>query len=199
MIEVEKKLKLEPGQEEKLLAGAEFLQEVRMEDVYYDTPELSLATKDWWLRSRNGRWELKIPLHTENMGTRMVDRYREMDDDDEIRQALGIEKTHDLARDLATAGYEIFVPLVTTRKKYKRDNFSIDLDVMDFGYTLAEVEVMVPTEDKMESAMHTILDFAQGLGISVTPVQGKVTEYLRRKKPEQYQRLVDAGVISSTF
>lgn len=59
MIEVEKKFSLKSGDEEKLIANAEFVKKITMQDEYYDTADFHLAMKDTWLRLRNGAWELK--------------------------------------------------------------------------------------------------------------------------------------------
>ncbi len=60
MIEIEKKFQLQLGDEERLLAGAFFQKEVVIQDVYWDTPEFAMTGKDWWLRKRDGVWELKM-------------------------------------------------------------------------------------------------------------------------------------------
>ena len=42
--------------------GGETKGVVTFTDVYYDTPDASLAAKDTWLRARDGAWEIKVPL-----------------------------------------------------------------------------------------------------------------------------------------
>ncbi len=60
MIEVEKKFRIQPGDEEKLTTGATFIREVTMHDVYYDTTDYRLSLKNKCLRLRNKGFELKV-------------------------------------------------------------------------------------------------------------------------------------------
>lgn len=194
MIEVEKKFILKTGDEEKLTNGATFLQEIEMRDVYYDTAENTLSRADTWLRERNGSWELKVPLNTGPSGERIADQYRELTDEKEIAAFLHLDLTAPLSGSLAEQGYGIIAPITTRRRKYQRDGFTIDIDVMDFRYEIAEVEAMVETEDQMPSAVQRILDFAGSIGLATAPVRGKVLEYIHRKRPEHYRQLLDSGV-----
>ena len=51
MIEVERKFTVGGDDEKRLLEGADFLLEKTLMDVYYDTPDYALSTKDMWLRT----------------------------------------------------------------------------------------------------------------------------------------------------
>src|SRR2546421_324668 len=140
MIEVEKKFILTPEQEKSLIEGAEFLGEKQFTDIYYDDTGFSLTIKDVWLRERDGKYELKLPMN-ESLEKRVSDQYRELDVDSDI---LAYFEARDISvKDfLVEKGYIPFCKITTTRKKYKQEDFVIDLDVMDFGYTLAEIEFM---------------------------------------------------------
>ena len=95
--------------------------------------------------------------------------------------------------------YRSFCEISTTRKKYKKEGFGIDLDVMDFNYTVAEIEFMIDDESKIKEATQSIIKFAQQFGINTNAVVlGKVTEYLRIKSPAHFQALIDAKVIKVT-
>ena len=64
-IEVERKF--EPEDAAQLRArieqnGGALLGEKSFTDIYYDTAECSLTRRDMWLRSRDGAWELKLPV-----------------------------------------------------------------------------------------------------------------------------------------
>ncbi|KAF6352572.1 thiamine triphosphatase [Rhinolophus ferrumequinum] len=63
LIEVERKFIPGPGTEERLQELGGILEHhVTFQDIYYDTPELSLMRADHWLRQRqNSGWELKCP------------------------------------------------------------------------------------------------------------------------------------------
>jgi hypothetical protein len=49
------------GIEENLFAG-----EISFVDCYFDTVDFSLARKDYWLRTRDGQIELKMPLQRDS-------------------------------------------------------------------------------------------------------------------------------------
>lgn len=196
MIEVEKKFILTDEEEKRLLDGAEFLNEYTFTDTYYDTAEYALTSKDIWLRERDGKWELKIPLH--KGAERLGDQYQELTDEDEIRNYLKIPPKKTLAEDLEEAGFRPFCKFKTVRRKYKEAPFVIDLDTVDFGdfaYALGEIELLIEDGDDMNGAMEKIMEFGKKNGLKITHVRGKVIEYLKRVKPEHYQALVKANVV----
>lgn len=198
MIEVEKKFILSENDIARLVDGAEFLSDHVFTDIYYDTEELALGKNDMWLRNRNGNFDLKIPKHIGD-GT-MSQQYQEIEGEEKIRQVFDLFKKGDFLQDISEYGYVELCNLKTTRKKYKKENFIIDLDIVeaeDFNYTIGEIELMVEKETEMSSAIKAIEEFADGKGLENKSVNGKVREYLKRKKPEKYQALVDAGVMKS--
>ena len=196
MIEVEKKFILTPEQEKSLIEGAEFLGEKQFADIYYDDKDFSLTTKDIWLRERDGKYELKLPMN-ESLENRVSDQYRELDVDSDILAHFGAPGVS-VEDFLIEKGYKPFCEITTIRKKYKKEDFVIDLDVMDFGYTLAEIEFMTDDESKIKEATNAIIAFAQRHTIAPNkeiPIRGKVVEFLRIKNPAHFQALVDSKVI----
>jgi adenylate cyclase class IV len=194
-IEVEKKFSLTDEQEMKLLEGAEFLGEKKFTDTYYDDDRYSLTTKDTWLRSREGRFELKVPLNVA-IEERVTDRYRELETDEEIAGYLNLPEHEALADALREIGYNPFATIVTTRRKYKKDGYGIDLDIADFGYNIAEIEYMTDEESKIQDATQKLVEYATAHGLSESSViLGKVVEYLRRNDPVHFQALIEAKVI----
>lgn len=196
MIEVEKKFSLSEEDEARLLAGAEFLGEKNMEDAYYDTPDLKLSLKDWWLRLRNGRYELKIGIHSRP--DRIVDQYDELEDETAIKKALNIESGDSFAEAIAKLGYAPFCVSKTTRRKYKKEGFGIDLDIVEFAefnYKIAEIELMVEDEVGLDEAANKIIHFAEENGLKVGHVRGKVREYLMRERPDHYAAMIKAGIM----
>ena len=196
MIEVEKKFILNEHDKERLTKDAEFLNERVFTDIYYDTEIFSLTANDKWLRSREGRFELKLPLH-EGID-RLADQYDELEDQRKIRGVLNLPPNGNLADDLAKAGYSPFGTGKTTRRKYKKGPFIIDLDVVDFQdftYELGEIELMVNEKTEIEKAIEKIMAFAKTQNLTIAPVRGKIMEYLKRARPGHYQALVRAGVV----
>ncbi len=194
MIEVEKKFILKSEDIERLIQGAAFISEKTFTDTYYDSADFALTTKDIWLRQRDDRFELKVPLNESNQ-IRILDQYEEYETESEIRQILKLPESGNFKQDLQNRGYQPFVTLVTTRKKYKKGEFIIDLDVIDFGYSIGEIELMVRDKFEMQSASDKIIAFAKENELALTAVRGKVVEYLRRNNLKHYQVLVDAGVV----
>lgn len=196
MIEVEKKFILNKQNEEWLTKDAQFLNECVFTDIYYDTENFSLTSKDKWLRSRDGKFELKLSLH--NGTNRLADQYEEFEDEHKIRESLDLLSNGKLADDLTRAGYFPFCTCETTRQKYKSGSFIIDIDVVDFQnfiYNIGEIELMVNNKSEIENAIEKIMAFAKEQNLTIAPVRGKVIEYLRKIKPKHYQALVEAGVV----
>ena len=196
MIEVEKKFILNEQDKERLTKEAQFLNERVFTDTYYDTEIFSLTANDKWLRSREGRFELKLPLH--EGADRLADQYDELEDEQKIREALNLPPNENLADDLMKAGYSPFCICKTTRRKYKKEPFIIDLDIVnfqDFIYNIGEIELMVNEKSEIEKAIEKIMYFAKSQNLTIAPVRGKVIEYLKRTKPNHYQALVLAKVV----
>lgn len=198
MIEVEQKFLLKEGDVERLQNGATFVREYTMDDAYYDTGDCALGRKDQWLRLRNGRWELKAPLHGySNTGTAMQ-QYDELEDDDSIRNFLKMSGDGALADDLAQSGYAVIARFLTTRRKFKKEEFTIDFDFADYGdstYEIVEIELMVHDQSEMDTAAVRIQQFAKQYGLTAVPVRGKLIEYFKRKRPDIYETLKSAGVV----
>jgi len=195
MIEVEKKFILTLEQEKSLIEGAEFLGEKQFTDIYYDDADFSLTTKDIWLRERGGRFELKLPMN-ELLEKRVSDQYRELDVEDDILAHFGVRGIS--VKDfLISKGYRPFCEINTTRKKYRKEGFGIDLDSMDFGYSIGEIEYMTEDESKIKETTQSIIQFAQKHNIDTNAVvRGKVAEFLRVKNPTHFQVLINAKIIN---
>ena len=198
MIEIEVKVPLTDENRERLTNGSDFIKEKEIKDVYWDTDVHDLTGKDIWLRERNGEWELK---YTKNDGIavnkRVIDQYEELENESDIRERLGIPPHNSFEEDLRNVGYRPFAPITTTRRTYKRGEFRIDIDSMDFGYSLAEVELLVEHENEKEGAREKILSFIRENSISPEKRgRGKLIEYIYRNLPEKYEALVKTGVIA---
>lgn len=200
MIEIKKKFLLTDAQRKKLLENAEFLGEKTFTDVYYDTPEYALTKNDIWLRTRNGRFEVKLPLQKNRHG--LANQYHEIEGEEKIRQIFDIIPRGSFLEDIQSFGYASFGEFSTIRREYKRGKFTIDLDEVDYGnfkYSVAEIELLVEIAEEIKKANDEILAFADLMGLN-PPVggknlRGKMSEYLFRQKPDQYKALIDAGVM----
>mgnify|MGYP001583041595 FL=1 len=119
MIEVEKKFKLNAEQERRLIEGAELIAVKRNEDIYFDTEDFTLTRQDHWLRTRNGRFELKRRVH--ELGHKLGGTaYDEIENDEGIREFLRLPGNGSMESDLFAAGYKPFAPIRKERRSYKR-------------------------------------------------------------------------------
>ncbi len=196
MIEVEKKFTLGEKDEKRLLKDAEFLSEKTFTDVYYDTEQFFLTSRDIWLRSREGMFELKLPLH--NGTKRRADQYEEITDERQIRNRLHLNSNNAIEDALDRASYMPFCVCKTTRRKHKKGNFTIDIDLAnfhDFTYGIAEIELVVSDKHEVESAVEKITHFAKAHNLTLKPVTGKIIEFLRQRRQPHYQKLVESGVV----
>lgn len=178
MIEVEKKFQPTSEQLYKLLEGAEFLGEIELHDVYYDFPDLRLIKNDIRLRKRNDGYELKIG---EGKGVS-----QEIENENEIEKYFATKMP--LQRFVDENMIEV-IDFKNTRKKYKKDGFTIDVDSMDFGYQLVEIELLVSHESEITGAEERIVAYAESFGIERKKLPQKREEYFRLKKPEIYRQL----------
>lgn len=196
MIEIEKKFILNEKEKEQILKNAQFLGDKIFTDIYYDTKDYSLTLKDYWLRFRDGKAELKVPVKKEN--NTFINQYEEIINEDKIRQKINIPKEKDLISDLNVNNYIPLCKCKTTRTKYKKDIFSIDLDFVDFNdfsYNIAEVEIMIEKETTIDDAVEKINIFAKENNLKLESVKGKVIEYINRKIPHLYSKLLNKGIV----
>ena len=190
MIEVEQKFSLSSDQETALTEGAVFEWERSFTDAYLDTPDYSLVAKNWWLRNRDGVWEMKMASSTGEGTT--VDHYHEADEE-EIRGLLHLP-AGDMTEVVKDAGFTAMVQYITTRKHYSFGEFGIDLDSCDFDYRIAEIEVMTP-EDEAAEAGRKILAFAAERGITPKPIGTKLIACAKITNQAYFQAVKAAGWI----
>lgn len=195
MIEVEKKFLLSDEERARLLKGAEFESEHTFTDTYYDTSDYALTRKDTWFRFRDGKCELKVPRQELSYSKRITDQYDELLTEKEIRQYLRLPSHKTFKEDMEYSGYRPFGTITTTRKAYRKEGFVIDVDYADTGYSVCEIELMVDDPSQIDEGTQKIIAFANAHSLAMIPVRGKILEYISRKNPEQYQVLIDAGVI----
>lgn len=177
MIEVEKKFQPTGEQLEALLAGAEFLEEVVNHDAYYDYPDYRLFKNNTWLRDRNGNFELKIKKGTFA--------------GEEIETKIGIEKYLHIENlgEFVKNDLMVIMQWETRRKKYKKEDFNLDIDETSFGYKVLEIELMVRNEEEIKGAEDKILALAARYNFPIKDLPSKRREYFRLVEPEKYEEL----------
>ena len=193
MYEVEKTISFNDEFLQKLAGLGKLQSEKIFTDSYWDTRDYQLIKKSFWLRERDGKWELKIYASDGN-GMGMSE---EITDSLRITELLDLP-AGDVRSGLEKGGYRPFCELSSTRKRYSVNGMSVDLDSVkgeSFDYQIGEVEMEVARQDEMPQAAAKIAQFVWQNGLSEVKTRGKVLEYLWQVKPEVYRMLVEKGVI----
>eukprot|EP01118_Nematostelium_gracile_P010225 TRINITY_DN3504_c0_g1_i1.p1 TRINITY_DN3504_c0_g1~~TRINITY_DN3504_c0_g1_i1.p1 ORF type:complete len:246 (-),score=52.59 TRINITY_DN3504_c0_g1_i1:2-688(-) len=181
-------------------SGAKFIGEKRFTDIYFDTNDFVLTTKDIWFRKRGDDFECKVGERDESG----VDRYQEITNPTEIRRFLSaILPTKDslivnaeLKDYMDAVQLHTIASITTRRERLSFEEFMIDLDEADFDYRVGEVELMVDDQEQSEEASKKIVEFCKRFDLKTTPpIQGKVLEYIDRFRPLHYEQLQKCGLI----
>jgi predicted adenylyl cyclase CyaB len=195
MIEVEIKCQLTPEQEATLLKDAAFMSEEHITDVYYDTPTYDLSIKDYWLRTRNGTFALKIPAPTTS--TTAAQRY-ELDTEQDIRRELKLSTDIPLEQAIRNAGYKPLYTLQQHRRKYTKEGFTIDLDhatFENFSFDRCEIETLVKKPKDVDQATKTLIAFAHRHNITPLPMDhhaSKLATLIKMVNPHHFALLEKA-------
>jgi len=218
MIEVERKFEPCEIAVAEICEGSEDLGEKEVVDEYWDTREYQLTIHDFWLRRRDVEgWQLKCPVDWNSMdktmtGMEKIDKYEEITDEKEL--ILTVQRVLKLnpesERDGVSEALKIesflkrfdMIPVckIETRrksflKKFEDVYIRIDLDRCDFGYSVGEIELLVDSKGKVESASLLLERFVNEYSLSETRAESKVAVYLQRKSPKHYEILKNAGVL----
>ncbi len=184
-IEVEKKFKLTNETKDALISGSTDIGEETNHDIYYDYSDFRLYKKGIKLRSRNGKFELKIKT-ADGINT-------EFKTEEEIRNYF---RTSSSVQDFVQKELIVFADYKTEREKFLKEGLNIDIDHLDFGkgyiYDLCEIELMLDknsTEEEKEMATAKVLEFARKHGMEYKKLPSKLKEYLKARRPEVYNEL----------
>ena len=187
--------------------GGTLAGEVSFTDAYWDNAGCTLTRRDTWLRQREGKWEIKIPLGDPgdrsgaSGGERTV--FREVEGEAAVRAALeslldggALAGAGDLEATLRAAAFAPFVTFGTKRSKFRVGECAIDADVASFGHSVVEVEVMCESEAAVPEAEAAIARVAGEL--QLVPLQntgGKLETCIRREAPAVLAALVEEGIL----
>ncbi|XP_066538087.1 thiamine-triphosphatase [Hoplias malabaricus] len=223
-VEVERKFACETDIQEKLKdIGAVCIGQYRFTDQYYDSADFNLTLEDFWLRKREGSWELKCPAKSranlENKADKLCTNYREVTDLAQIKaEVMKVMKNSTEAAESSSKSSQreqtpderwlkdlelvCFAEFTTLRCSYTLESagaagkLRVDLDQADFGYCVGEIEVLISEGDDMQSAQQRIQKTAEKLGLGdEKKIQGKMDVYLQRYRPEHYSKLIDAHIL----
>lgn len=205
MIEIEKKFQLSADEQARLLKGAKLQFDATLTDTYYETSDYRLVKSDWWLRNRDGAFQLKIPIESSASMSTTANMYHELEAEAEIRNALELpNQGSTLSDDLAAAGFLPFVEAHSQRQSYEKDGFHIDVDNVTYAgsearYMLAEVELLIEDESEAPEAVRRIDEYVSSYHIAVNqPTDGKIIAYIRSFLPEHFKAF-ESRIPSSTL
>ncbi len=196
MIEVEIRVYVTDEQARALIAGAQFESQKSLVTEIYDTADFKLTTKNFWLRRRNGAFELKYPaMQGANLQLDQNIPVYEITDELEIRRILQLQTKGTLQEALSEAGVVVLYRFTNTRQTYTKDGFTIDFDHADFGdltYNICEIEKLVALVDQTKQALDSLYAFAKRYGISTERAEGKLEHYMRIKNPAHYYAIANS-------
>jgi len=168
MIEVEKKFIPTEENLKILLTDAEFLGEVTNHDIYYDYPDFRFLKGNIAFRKRNGNFELKI-----QSGSGI---HEEIEDLEKIKEYFSTSDLEEFINENLISAIEYR----TVRKKYKKEDFNLDMDETDFGYQVGEIELMVEKEEDVKIAEEKIQEFASRNNLDLGKGLSKKRAYCKK-------------------
>ena len=180
MIEIEKKFAASEEDIKRITEGAEFIKESVNRDTYYDREGFPLVKNNMYLRERNGSFELKVFAAEKGSS---VSKYLELEEEKDIKTKLGIPDDKTIHEYLKENEYVPFGSWDTTRKRFKKEGFTVDVDSVDFGHNVLEIELLVEEGGDTNEAADRILDFAKRSGLGEGSTEGKVLEFIKRTNP----------------
>jgi len=186
MIEVEKKFAASELDIERITKDAEFIGDTVNKDTYYDREGFPLVKNNMFLRKRNGKFELKLYVAEEGS---TVDKYLELEYDEAIKTKLNIGADKNISEYLAENEYFPFGSWETKRRRFKKDGFTIDIDSVDFGHNVVEIELMVEEGGDTQQAARRILNFANSMDLKKDIQEGKAMVFIKRMNPTAYEEI----------
>ncbi len=178
--EVEQKFMISADTRKKLAAlGATKKDSKSFTDIYYDTNDYSLTFNDYWLRQRNGSWELKSPLKSHSFKP-LTDIYKETENEDAILYLLnecGFLKREASLQQLIDEQFLVAISEFTTFREIwllpsdceteEHSGGNVVLDRTNEDYQLGEVELMVDSDILADRAEEFVKKIATEIGMYI--------------------------------
>ncbi len=221
-LEIESKFAITADTEGRVVqAGGTCVKHVSFHDAYFDTDSFQLTLADHWLRRRDGKWELKVPLsdHSKQNKSETYTKYLEFNDEQKIIANLsailltyandtvevnvaddqGIDTNLEKWLKMLNLNLEPFAEYTTKRKTFSMNGgILIVLDETNFGFSVGEVEVMSRhSGEDVSEAEAQINEVVEKIGLGKqTVVEGKMGAYLKQFVPHHYETLIACGILN---
>jgi adenylate cyclase class IV len=196
MIEVEKKVILSNEKLNSFLKKAIFLKEIKILDSYFDNENYKYTLDNTWIRKRDDNFEIKVGIKKNNES---FNEYQELTKKNEIYEFLEMENDISIEDFLKKNKIFNFLTFETVRKKYKLDEFIIDVDIArykDKEYKVLEVELLVQNNNEIENARNKIAKLLDSFNINQNEIiLGKLIFFLKNYSFEHFKLLKDKKVI----
>lgn len=184
-IEIEKKYTFRLDDYEKIVKNCKRIWDEVLKDYYLDTPDYILFKAMYYLRIRNGIYELKITII--NYDTNLVVSY-EIIWDNEIDAIL--KKEFNITINDTT--WALFIDTNREKFEYKMWWETINIDIDSFQYW-KRYEIEVISETKTETEVNDLIeDFRKKIGLESTfdfETSWKATVCARNQNLEIYEIL----------
>lgn len=140
------------SEDQLLKMGGIFLETETLIDEYLDDKNYSLILSDCWLRLRNKKFEMKINAAFGG-GPNKPPSHEILTNENEIQEMLMKKYARTLEQKRRVSERELdvlidalciseFVTFETTQKKYQLDDFIVTMDATNFGFQVAEIEIV---------------------------------------------------------
>jgi len=163
MIEIEVKVKADlKGVEERLIEeGADFVNEERQIDSYYNAPDRDFAETDEALRLRSVGRKNMLTYKGPRLNTASKSRK-------EVTLSVSGKPTEEL---LSLLGFSRFRQVIKLRRNYRLGDLSVSLDEVENLGTFMEIEALAEEKD-FELQEKRVLEVLEKLGFS----EGDITK-----------------------
>ena len=203
MIEVERKIAADATLKSRMISqGWKQVSCVRLVDSYYDTKDCRLCFEDVWLRyrstNRRESWELKVGPGIASQ-KHSAASYREITNQRDICDTLKefiteAEGKSSVSQLVSQNVIKSLVRIASTRTSFRvksHPGITIDIDQIDCGPLIAEVETFAKTEEDVSEARERVYACCRELDIPDTapPAPGKMELALKSQRNDVLEAL----------
>ena len=161
-VEIKRKFKVYDDSDKTVeKKGGKLLETEMFEDKYFDNSCYNLTLSDCWLRKRNSTFEFKTDSSSSGSET--------LSDEKAIIQSLQEmfhqKRSHETLLELLDElEFSEFASFQTTRKQFQLDDYTLTLELTDFGFQVGDVSLIVDNPVNISDSILRIGTIAKQLG-----------------------------------